>query len=106
MSFYLLHTTYLILFLSVFARQLCLPVPAVLFLLFGGASAGTGRLSFVGIVLVAVLGCLFWATWFDSRPVVCMANGYCVSCARSRPTPAIASVGREWPSPKRAYRSC
>jgi len=32
----LIHTTYPILFLSVFARQLCLPVPAILFLLSGG----------------------------------------------------------------------
>jgi len=67
MSFYLLHTTYLILFLSVFARQLCLPVPAVLFLLSGGALAGTGRLSFVGILLVAVLGCLLGdLVWFEA----------------------------------------
>ncbi|MGA2252951.1 DedA family protein, partial [Terracidiphilus sp.] len=67
MSFYLLHTTYLILFLFVFARQLCLPVPAVLFLLSGGALAGTGRLSFVGILLVAVLGCLLGdLVWFEA----------------------------------------
>ena len=67
MSFYLLHTTYLILFLSVFARQLCLPVPAILFLLSGGALAGAGRLSFVGILLVAVLGCLLGdLVWFEA----------------------------------------
>ena len=56
-NYYLIHTTYPILFLSVFARQLCLPVPAILFLLSGGALAGTGRLSFTAILLVAVLGC-------------------------------------------------
>jgi membrane protein DedA with SNARE-associated domain/rhodanese-related sulfurtransferase len=67
MSFYLLHTTYPILFLSVFARQLCLPVPAVLFLLAGGALAGVGRLSFIGILLVAVLGCLLGdLVWFEA----------------------------------------
>jgi hypothetical protein len=33
MSYYLIHTTYPILFISVFARQLGLPIPAILFLL-------------------------------------------------------------------------
>ncbi len=37
MSYYLVHTTYLFLFIAVLARQLCLPVPANLFLLSGGA---------------------------------------------------------------------
>jgi membrane protein DedA with SNARE-associated domain len=58
MHYYLLDTTYPILFLYVFAHQLCLPVPAVPFLLSGGALAGTGRLSFLGILLVAMVGCL------------------------------------------------
>jgi membrane protein DedA with SNARE-associated domain/rhodanese-related sulfurtransferase len=67
MNYYLLHTTYPILFLSVFARQLCLPVPAILFLLSGGALAGTGRLSFTGILLVAILGCLLGdLVWFEA----------------------------------------
>jgi hypothetical protein len=33
MGCYLIHTTYPILFISVFARQLGLPIPAILFLL-------------------------------------------------------------------------
>ena len=33
---HLIHTTYPTLFLSVFARQLCLPVPAILILAFWG----------------------------------------------------------------------
>jgi len=67
MNYYLLHTTYPILFLSVFARQLCLPVPAILFLLSGGALAGTGRLSFTGILLVAIIGCLLGdLVWFEA----------------------------------------
>jgi len=33
---YLVNTTYLIVYLTVLARQLRLPVPAILFLLFGG----------------------------------------------------------------------
>ncbi len=67
MNYYLAHTTYPILFLSVFARQLCLPVPAILFLLAGGALAGGGRLSFTGILLVAILGCLLGdLVWFEA----------------------------------------
>lgn len=67
MNYYLLHTTYPILFLSVFARQLCLPVPAILFFLAGGALAGTGRLSFTGILVVAILGCLLGdLVWFEA----------------------------------------
>jgi membrane protein DedA with SNARE-associated domain len=65
MDYYLLHTTYLILFLSVFARQLCFPVPAILFLLSGEALVGTGRLSFTGILPVVILGCLLGdLVWF------------------------------------------
>jgi len=67
MSYYLLHTTYLVLFLSVCANQLCLPVPSILFLLSAGALAGTGGLSFTGIVLVAILGCLLGdLVWFEA----------------------------------------
>jgi membrane protein DedA with SNARE-associated domain/rhodanese-related sulfurtransferase len=67
MNYYLAHTTYPILFLSVFARQLCLPVPAILFLLSGGALAGAGRLSFTGILVVAILGCLLGdLVWFEA----------------------------------------
>ena len=57
MSYYLIHTTYLILFIAVFARQLCIPVPALLFLLSAGALAGSHKLSYAGILTVAVLGC-------------------------------------------------
>jgi membrane protein DedA with SNARE-associated domain/rhodanese-related sulfurtransferase len=67
MNYYLLHTTYPIVFVSVFARQLCLPVPAILFLLSGGALAGSGKISYIGILLVAVLGCLLAdLVWFEA----------------------------------------
>lgn len=67
MSYYLVHTTYLILFISVFARQLCIPVPAILFLLSGGALAGSGKLSYSGILAVAVLGCVLAdLVWFEA----------------------------------------
>ena len=67
MDYYLVHTTYPILFASVFARQLCLPVPAILFLLAGGAVAGSGQLSFSGVLSVAVLGCVLAdIVWFEA----------------------------------------
>jgi membrane protein DedA with SNARE-associated domain len=66
-NYYLIHTTYPILFVSVFARQLCLPVPAILFLLAGGAVAGSGQLSFTGVTLVAVFGCVLAdLVWFEA----------------------------------------
>jgi membrane protein DedA with SNARE-associated domain/rhodanese-related sulfurtransferase len=67
MSYYLAHITYPILFVAVLARQLCLPVPAILFLLSGGALAGAGKLNYVGVLLMAVLGCLLAdLVWFEA----------------------------------------
>jgi membrane protein DedA with SNARE-associated domain len=67
MSYYLSHITYPILFVAVLARQLCLPVPALLFLLTGGALAGAGKLNFGGILILAVLGCLLAdLVWFEA----------------------------------------
>ena len=67
MTYYLVHTTYPILFIAVLARQLCLPVPALLFLLSGGALAGSGHLSFAGVLLAAVLGCVLAdLAWFEA----------------------------------------
>jgi len=67
MGYYLIHTTYPILFVAVLARQLCLPVPALLFLLSAGALAGSGKLSLVGILLAAVLGCVLAdQVWFEA----------------------------------------
>jgi len=55
---------YSVLFVSVFARQVCLPVPAILFLMAGGALAGNGRLSLPLVVglgaVAAVLADLLW----------------------------------------------
>jgi membrane protein DedA with SNARE-associated domain/rhodanese-related sulfurtransferase len=94
-SYYLLHTTYPILFISVLARQLCIPVPAILFLLSAGALAGIGRLSFIGILLVAVLGCLLGdLVWFEAGRLrgkrvlrllcaLTLDPGQCISLART-----------------------
>jgi len=66
-DYYLIHTTYLILFIAVLARQLCLPVPAILFLLSGGALAASGKLSLGGILLAAVVGCVLAdLVWFEA----------------------------------------
>ena len=67
MNNYLLHTTYPILFLSVFAEQLCLPVPGSLFLMSGGSLAGMGRLSLIWILCIGVLGSLLGdLAWFEA----------------------------------------
>lgn len=67
MNYYLAHTSYLLIFIAVLARQLYLPVPAILFLLSGGALAGSGKLSYIGILVVAVLGCVLAdSVWFEA----------------------------------------
>ena len=67
MSYYLTHLTYPILFVAVLARQLCLPVPSLLFLLTGGALAGAGKLNFFGVLIVAMLGCVLAdQVWFEA----------------------------------------
>ena len=67
MSYYLAHITYPILFVAVLARQLCLPVPALLFLLSGGALAGAGKLNYIGVLVMAVLGCVLAdLVWFEA----------------------------------------
>ena len=48
--------TYPTILLAVFANQLCLPVPAVLFLITAGALVGRGSLNFSIVVLVGVVG--------------------------------------------------
>jgi membrane protein DedA with SNARE-associated domain/rhodanese-related sulfurtransferase len=50
--------TYPTILLAVFANQLCLPVPAVLFLITAGALVGSGSLNFSIVVLLGVVGSL------------------------------------------------
>jgi membrane protein DedA with SNARE-associated domain/rhodanese-related sulfurtransferase len=67
MNYYLIHTTYPILFVAVFARQLCIPVPALLFLLSAGALSASGKLSYSGILAMAILGCVLAdLIWFEA----------------------------------------
>ncbi len=59
--------SYLVLFTSVFARQICLPVPAILFLIAAGALAGYGRLNLAMVVGVGVIGCVLAdLVWFEA----------------------------------------
>jgi membrane protein DedA with SNARE-associated domain/rhodanese-related sulfurtransferase len=67
MHYYLDHITYPVIFIAVLARQLNVPVPAILFLMSGGALAGAGRLSFAGILVMAVLGSVLAdLVWFEA----------------------------------------
>ncbi len=64
---YLARHGYPVLFASVFARQLCLPVPAILFLLAGGAMAGNGKLNLALVVGLGVAGCVLAdLVWFEA----------------------------------------
>ena len=50
--------TYPTILIAVFANQLCLPVPAVLFLMTAGALVASGSLNLGSVVLAGVVGCL------------------------------------------------
>jgi membrane protein DedA with SNARE-associated domain/rhodanese-related sulfurtransferase len=63
----LVRLTYPTLWLVVFASQLCLPVPAVVFLMTAGALVGHGGLRMDLIVLTGLLGCLAGdLVWFEA----------------------------------------
>ena len=65
MDHYLLLTTYPVLFFAVFANQLAMPVPGVLFLLAAGALCHTGQLDFPSVLALAIGACLLGDTaWF------------------------------------------
>jgi membrane protein DedA with SNARE-associated domain/rhodanese-related sulfurtransferase len=53
-----LQLTYGGVLLAVFANQICLPVPSVVFLIAGGALSAHGRMSASIVVFLGVLGCL------------------------------------------------
>jgi membrane protein DedA with SNARE-associated domain/rhodanese-related sulfurtransferase len=64
------HLTYIGVLVAVFANQLCLPVPAVVFLVAAGALSAHGHMSASLIALLSVLPCLaadsLWF-WFGRR---------------------------------------
>jgi membrane protein DedA with SNARE-associated domain/rhodanese-related sulfurtransferase len=67
LSNHALSITYLILWAAVFARQICLPVPANLFLLTAGALACGGGLNMSLVLCVGILGCLAGdLVWFEA----------------------------------------
>src|SRR6202789_967005 len=62
-----LSMTYSILWVAVFGRQICLPVPANLFLLTAGALARGGGLNMGFVLCVGILGCLAGdLVWFEA----------------------------------------
>jgi membrane protein DedA with SNARE-associated domain/rhodanese-related sulfurtransferase len=64
---YAFRVSYLILWMVVFARQACLPVPANLFLLTAGALARGGELNMLLVLVIGVLGCLAGdLVWFEA----------------------------------------
>src|SRR5271165_790961 len=64
---YLARHGYPVVFATVFARQLCLPIPAILFLLAAGALAGNGKLNLALVVGLGVLGCVLAdLVWFEA----------------------------------------
>lgn len=64
---FVLKHGYSILFASVFAHQLGLPVPAPLFLLAAGALASAGKLSLTATIILAVAACVLadWP-WYEA----------------------------------------
>ena len=65
-----LQLTYSGVLLAVFAQQLCLPIPSIVFLMAAGALCARGEMRTSIIVLLGVLGCLaadgIWF-WFGRR---------------------------------------
>ena|SRR6202042_1184489 len=67
LSNHALSITYLILWAAIFARQICLPVPANLFLLTAGALARGGGLNMGLVLCVGILGCLAGdLVWYEA----------------------------------------
>src|SRR5271157_3112383 len=50
--------TYPTILIAVFANQVCLPIPAVLFLITAGALVASGSLNLGSVILAGVVGCL------------------------------------------------
>src|ERR1700733_15359946 len=67
LSNHALSITYLIPWAAIFARQICLPVPANLFLLTAGALARGGGLDMGLVLCVGILGCLAGdLVWYEA----------------------------------------
>jgi membrane protein DedA with SNARE-associated domain/rhodanese-related sulfurtransferase len=63
----IVRITYPFLWVAVFARQLCLPVPAIFFLMTAGALAGRGELRISFVLAVSTLGCVAAdVVWFQT----------------------------------------
>jgi len=64
---YLMRHGYYVLFLVVFARQLCLPLPGILFLLAAGGLAGAGKLNLAVVIALSVSACVLAdLIWYEA----------------------------------------
>jgi len=64
---HLARHSYSVIFVSVFARQLCLPIPALLFLIAAGALAGSGKLNLAIVLCLGISGCVLAdLVWFEA----------------------------------------
>ena len=106
MSYYLTHLTYPIGFVAVLARQLCLPVPSLLFLLTGGALAGAGKLNFFGVLIVAMLGCVLAdQVWFEAGRLHGKRVLRLLCALTAIPASASAGEGKSLPKKVSAFYS-
>jgi membrane protein DedA with SNARE-associated domain/rhodanese-related sulfurtransferase len=63
----LVNHGYSVLFVSVFARQMWLPVPAILFLIAAGALADSGRMTLAAALGLAIVACLLAdMVWYEA----------------------------------------
>ena len=87
-----LQLTYTAVLLAVFANQICLPIPSIVFLIAAGALSAHGNMQASIIVLLGVLGCLagdgIWF-WFGRRwgskamRLMCRFSGDPRHCSRN-----------------------
>lgn len=87
---------YWVLFATVLAEQLGLPIPAVPALIAVGALAGMGQLSFAAALLLAILACLISDTvwyWLGRRRGLSVLR---ILCRLSLEPDTCVSIARDW----------
>ena len=94
-SSYLPYLTYPAILVAVFARQMWLPIPAVLFLMMAGALGESGKLSLPAIILTGVVGYACWQISSGSRRAAAGAAGFSGFCAASARIVATVPRGLE-----------
>ena len=86
---------YSVLFVSVFARQMWLPVPAILFLIAAGALADSGRMTLAAALGLAIVACLLAdMVWYEAGRRWGDQILHFIYGSRSTPTPPLADRKR------------